>query len=338
MKHTLPLIIKVQLLSLFVLFAGCKKNNEPREVITEFEISGELSHSDISFANERVGYISGVSANELVSGIIAKTLDGGMTWKILHVYVDTTPSTVIRSIYALSPDTVYATYSCNNLNSGVCKSVDGGSTWKNLGNLGIPAVAYGNVYFKNSQIGFVCRGNTILKTVDGGKNWVTKFHQSGFGGISQLSFTSAEIGYACEGFVNDYGSSGMLLKTTDGGNTWNVLPSFTEYITCLKFVNDKTGYAFTFENNIYKTMDGGQNWTLLKILDGGLYFSAIVAGNIKYFATVNKIYKSTNDFKSFVEIYSSQINNTNFSVKAIQLSNSTIFILSNNSVVKIIQD
>jgi hypothetical protein len=335
-KIMISKIIKSSLILL--LLTGCKKDDKPRDVIIESEISNDIGSTDISFANGEVGYISTGYNVKLNAAAVFKTTDGGTSWNALPVIVDTIPSSIVRSVYALNPDTVYATYTCYTENCGVCKSVDGGITWKRIGNFDLLAVGYSNIYFINSKIGFVCRNNEILKTTDGGNNWVTKFNYSGFGGIGQLSFTSDKIGYASQGFVNDYASSGTLLKTTDGGDTWTQISSLTEYVTCLKFVTDNTGYAFTYNNNIYKTSNGEQDWILLKNLEGGAYFSSIVSGNIKYFATVNKIYKSTDDFKSFVEIYSSHINNTNFSIKAIQISNHTIFFLSNNSILRITHD
>lgn len=324
---------------IMVLLIGCYQNNEPNEVITESEEYTDIGFSGISFANEMVGYIStGCNISLNIAGIL-KTTDGGVTWQFYPVCIDTIPSTTIRSVYALSVDTVYATYSgFSNQEDyqGVCKSVNGGVTWTNLGNL-ISAGAYGSVYFRNSQIGFVCNGNEILKTEDGGNNWETKFDISGFGGIGQLNFTSRDIGYACQGFVDDYGSSGKLIKTTNGGDSWSELPSLKEYITCLKFVNNETGYAFSYNDNLYKTTNGGQSWAIHSKLPGGLYYSAVVIGSSQYFTAMNRIYRSTNDFINFNEIYSSKISNVEFSGETAHPSQNTSFFLTQHSIVKIIQ-
>lgn len=322
-----PFILSILLLG---LAAACCDDEEPKEIITETGTSNDQVHSGICFSNEEVGYISSGGNLGLNVAVIFKTVDGGVSWQMHLVYVDTIPTSVIRSIYALSPDTVYATYA-GGVSQGVCKSVDGGFTWMNLGNLNTSA--YGPVYFRNSQIGIVCSSYGILKTTDGGSTWVLRSNLTAGGDIA---FTSDAVGYACIGSAGDWGSSGRVIKTTDGGDTWTVLSSLTEYVTCLKFVDDSTGYAFTYNDRLYKTTNGGQSWKLQAALPGGWYYSAVVTGSTKYFAALKKIYRSTDDFKSCTEIYSSSISN-NLIVSATRSSKNTTIFLCKYSIIKVTQ-
>ncbi len=78
-----------------------------------------------------------------------------------------------------------------------------------------------------------------------------------------IDFPSSSVGYIV-------GEDTTILKTTDGGQTWNQLPangiqtqSFAQTITDVKFVNELTGFIAVGYSGVYKTIDGGQSWTFL---------------------------------------------------------------------------
>jgi photosystem II stability/assembly factor-like uncharacterized protein len=76
-----------------------------------------------------------------------------------------------------------------------------------------------------------------------------------------VDFPSEDVGYvSCR-------SGAKMFKTTDGGDTWEVLatPSTDQYagIYGMYFFDENTGFISTgfATANIYKTIDGGQTWT-----------------------------------------------------------------------------
>ncbi|NVO10146.1 MAG: hypothetical protein HXX16_09315 [Bacteroidales bacterium] len=322
---------------LLLPLTSCRKDHQPCESFTETKVFNTAGTSDMSFANKYVGFISGGIEFDMGIAVIAKTIDGGVSWVKIPVYIESSPSALIRNIFAKGVDSVYATYTSRDSRFGVCFSKDGGLTWNNLGNFTVD-VGYSGLYFKNSKLGFVCRAGDILQTKDGGSTWDTVFDYDGFGGIGKLFFTSDKIGYAYGGFVDDYGSFGTLVKTTDGGDTWTELTSMQKFVTCFSFVDDNTGYAFTFDNDIYKTTDGGDSWVLLNNITGQgcSYYSAIVTGKTKYFGTGWSIFKTTDDFKTIKRVYESPVYNAELSVRAVQTSENTLFFLSSQqSIIKI---
>jgi photosystem II stability/assembly factor-like uncharacterized protein len=335
-KHILTLYA----LSSLILFLTCKKD-QLYEDISEINVFNNTAKpTDMSFVNRLEGFVSASYEIDDGAAVIAKTIDGGSTWKKIPVYVDAIPTTIIRNIFAKSIDSVYATYNLKDDRRGVCFSKDGGLTWANLGNI-IAGGGYSGIYFKTGQIGFVCSSGDIFQTKDGGNNWETVFDYDGFGGIGKLFFTSEKTGYAYGGFVNDHGSFGSIVKTNDGGNTWTELTSMLEFVTCLAFTDDNTGYAFTFENNIYKTTNGGTNWVLMKNITGtgSSYYSAIVSGKIKYIASGPSIFKTTDDFRTITEIYKSPLYLAELSVNAVRPSENTLFFLSSQqAVINIVQN
>jgi photosystem II stability/assembly factor-like uncharacterized protein len=83
--------------------------------------------------------------------------------------------------------------------------------------------------------------------------------------LFSIAFTNKQVGY-----IGGY--DGFLLKTTNGGQTWNPLPqiallnSFNDVID-LDFVNENIGYAIishyqdpTYRGDVIKTTDGGLSW------------------------------------------------------------------------------
>ena len=64
------------------------------------------------------------------------------------------------------------------------------------------------------------------------------------------------------------GSGGIILKTTNGGETWEQKESnTTENLYCVEFINDTLGFAVGgyFDNGtILRTTDGGENWVSIE--------------------------------------------------------------------------
>jgi len=125
-------------------------------------------------------------------------------------------------------------------------------------------------------------GNSIIKSNDGGNTWLP------------LSYVSVSI-HCFEINPNDtdilyIGSSNGIYKSTNGGSSWNGTPiSTAENIGCNALIINKTnsdiiyGYYYYYdyreeEHKYYfiKSVDGGKNWTTLKINTGGkqYYFNS----------------------------------------------------------------
>lgn len=78
------------------------------------------------------------------------------------------------------------------------------------------------------------------------------FGSESFSGAADITFTDNLTGYACDNY--------QLLKTTDGGNTWNMMPAVSCQASELCFVNGSTGWATDY-NIIAKTTNAGYSWT-----------------------------------------------------------------------------
>jgi len=132
-------------------------------------------------------------------------------------------------------------------------TTDGGETWQQqkIGN----ARALWGVCFKDANNGTAVGDAQILHTVDGGETWDKK---------TKLTYARLYgVTYADSVTVIAVGSSGVILRSTDGGDTWTTQKkaSFSGFdLYGVSFTDAKTGTAVGKAGKILRTTDGGETW------------------------------------------------------------------------------
>ena len=179
-------------------------------------------------------------------GTILRTTDGGVTWT-LQTSGTTNFLTGVHFVDA-SNGTVVG-YS-NNVGgeATILHTTDGGTTW-NWQSSG--TTDYLNcVFFTDANTGTAVGSNgKILRTTDGGANWVPQ--TSGTTSVLMgVYFTSTNTGIVV-------GSNGIL-RTTDGGTTWNSVS--TSSLNAVSFSDANIGTVVGSNNTILRTTDGGATW------------------------------------------------------------------------------
>jgi len=144
------------------------------------------------------------------------------------------------------------------------RTYNGGYTWNNItGNITDPVYA---VNFLDESKGFIATwGNSsrsLWGTVDAGNTWQAKHTTTPY--INTITFPSSQVGYTFVA-VMEYVT---VVKTTNGGDTWSQVAFLTVEAPGLgvpdaHFLNESTGYFVTDGGLVYKTTDGGENWTSL---------------------------------------------------------------------------
>lgn len=196
----------------------------------------------LQFLSANMGYAFG-SGSELI-----KTQNGGSSWSLLS------SSFPIHSMSFISPDTGYF---CGGMGQ-IWKTNDGGNVFIQLPS----GTTYKmeSIYFINKTTGFVSAyystmGFTsciILKTTDGGSNWIIKYDGQVVANSSKaFCFTNFSTGYLL-GYLS-------FLKTIDGGETWTEYPiGETNYqLKGISFTNPDIGFIAGFGGTILKTTSGG---------------------------------------------------------------------------------
>ena len=109
---------------------------------------------------------------------------------------------------------------------------------------------------------------TILKTLDGGKNWQAQ-NSNTKAKLNSIKFhADGQQGWAA-------GSSGIILKTLDGGKSWQIQNSNTNvwFYNITFHANGQQGWVVGDRGTILETLDGGKSWqpqpsnTLASLID-----------------------------------------------------------------------
>lgn len=116
-----------------------------------------------------------------------------------------------------------------------------------------------DITFINDSVGFCAGNDGVIKTTDYGNTW-NLVYASPIG--SNLFFIDETVGYLVSRNNNE------LYKSIDSGNTWQLNTSFSnETPEAVFFTSIDTGYLISSiygppgGSFIYKTINGGDNWT-----------------------------------------------------------------------------
>jgi photosystem II stability/assembly factor-like uncharacterized protein len=212
----------------------------------------------------------------------------------------------IGPIFFTSEETGYFT-----VTTGVCKTDDGGKTWRRLDLQTEDLVT--DVYFLNDSEGFITsrgkrcdqyspagctpREAKIFHTMDGGETWSQISVPSSF--LSSVYFNTENSGFA----VGD-----KTFSTVDGGVSWKeiTVPGNVTGYSQVEFVTEKNGLMCRRDGQFARTTDGGQTWEAATPVPGVSYspraHMSVVTEDLIYFSTGFQIYKSTDWANSWVKL------------------------------------
>ncbi len=251
---------------------------------TTWSISFEADKDflDIDFYDQTHGIISGKDA---ASNFYTKD---GNTWTN-SAKVEFPPTVVYtrsdnNAVDMVDENTAYAVGWGSKVGAQpaiLIKTTDGGATWNYLEQLTENRL-YDNLYgvkFKDVENGFAFGGSSsggsiILKTSDGGQNWIRSYIPFG-STLKNMCGVGNNTWFA--------GHSGLIIHTSDEGLTWRSQsnpPSNSVY--SVKFVNEMTGFAAAMEGGFFKTTDGGVNW------DYSCIYSDLTSYNVNEIYFVNE--------------------------------------------------
>jgi photosystem II stability/assembly factor-like uncharacterized protein len=173
--------------------------------------------------------------------------------------------------------------------------------------LSLPSMFFAQVGYISTQFG------KLFKSVDGGLNWYepqTSNYVGSSNGTNKIFFIDSNHGFV-------FGSAGFSLKrTTDGGLSWSNVNGEPTVVLGLSFIDLNIGFCVD-ENNVYRSLDGGQNWSAISVFNNiyptGLSF---VNSNVGFMSDGNGGYinKTTNGGISWTTVgsVSAQISDIKF--------------------------
>jgi photosystem II stability/assembly factor-like uncharacterized protein len=201
---------------------------------------------DMTFTDSLHGYACGYNGN------IIRSTDGGQTWTLIPTPITGRNYRKLAFINALKGFAV-GSDSRDSIET-IITTNDAGATWSTV--IDQPGLGLNAITFINTDTGFAIGDmGVVLSTVNGGNTWtsVTSPLVSNFTGIK---FINADTGF----IVGGDDSTRVILNTSNGGASWNILKNETGHLlTDIAFTPSK-GYIVGYGSSLLTSTDGGQTW------------------------------------------------------------------------------
>jgi photosystem II stability/assembly factor-like uncharacterized protein len=215
-------------------------------------------------------------------------------------YVNSTGTTFILYGMSFPPGQSTVGYACGmqytyDADGVIVKTVDGGNNWTQIWPASGTIDGLQGIWFISDLVGFACGWNNyFIKTTDGGATWTPVTVGTGVWYYRDVEFWDANNGIAVA--VMNSTTDQAAFITSNGGTTW--APSTSGMATAdvmgVSYATQSTVFAVGQSANVYKSTDGGHNWTVSSTLSAmllGVDFSSasfgVVGGEEKMFATSN---------------------------------------------------
>lgn len=208
----------------------------------------------------------GSGAGSDKDGGVWKSEDGGQTW--IQKAAAVTPSGKIGSIagaqirrMVFDPqdyDTIYLATEGN----GIIYTYNGGESWQQFKQLNRGTVRAVAVDAKDKCNLYAVTENKIFSSTDCGRSWnEIYYHQN-----AEVILTDIVVDDYNPAVILVVTSQGEIIKSVNRGQTWISVFRVKDavfYDLKISPQNSQIVYAATLKNGLYKTIDGGRNWTFL---------------------------------------------------------------------------
>lgn len=259
---------------LFSIFVSLITLNSSSQEWVEIMSGTTKKLNTIEFVGNNIGYVGGDDS------LLLKTTDGGATWnEVTYTGVTFYPSQ--ENILKLDFVDENVGFMTIGPYSGTYKTVDGGLTWEQLF-VSIGFCYNQGLFFFDENNGFVggagCFQSELVQKLENGI-----WSEIQAGGLTSSSDLITDLDFLNPLFGLAASSGGSILRTTDGGLTWerynvdvidnSLTPENNEVITAIEIISDMVAVA-TFKSNFFDPVyyqggkiisyDGGITWTLLE--------------------------------------------------------------------------
>ena len=182
-------------------------------------------------------------------GAIIKTTNGGTDWET----IESNTTNLILKVQSFDGQTVIA----SGFDGLILRSTDAGETFTQITS-GVIGDLWG-LQMINDTLGWACGTiNSLIKTTDGGITWQTVTTPGYTGNKWWLDFLTENYGFIA--------GDGKVLRTTNGGNSWEIIQAGDNQALYSIDVIDSlhiaaAGYGGTgYRGKTIYSSDGGDNW------------------------------------------------------------------------------
>jgi len=261
-----------------ICMVGGNKTNDSIQTIITSQDAGQNWDLITDFISPWLKSVYFTDANNGIAvgdyGKILKTTDGGNSvgsWQTITL-TGSASQRHFNSVFFVDNlnGFVVGGNPSNDSIATILKTTDGGDNWQ------IQKDTFGywlnSVYFINIDTGFaVGDKGTIYKTTNSGTDWapISVSGNPGTRDYNSVYFTSSGIGFIVGGnLTND--SIQTILKTSDCGDTWNVIrDNIAPCLNSVHFYDELNGYAVGNSETVLKTTNSGDIWQDIDIPENG---------------------------------------------------------------------
>ena len=227
----------------FCSIMGCKKD-VLYPASTDVVNTGAVADiNSIFFVNDTLGYVAGGEKYE--STELLTTYDGGKTWQ--RFYKEGNDSKTVNSIAYTGTKIIAAGYE-----GKVYTQKGDPNDW--LTTQMPDWVWFQHITFASPNKGFIVSGEGYapgnIYSIDSSLNF--KMTDSLPFQLCDISFANEMTGYTC--------GYGAMMKTSDGGNTWQLQNIQGDFFRSLSVVDAQNVWAAGYNGTIIHTKDGGAHW------------------------------------------------------------------------------
>jgi len=211
-----------------------------------------------------------------------------------------------------------------DINTGYTVGYAGGTILKttnggiNWINISIGGSGFNSVYFIQNTGYVVGNSGIIYKTINAGLSWVSQTSGTPFH-LYSVFFVDVNTGYITGHDLDPPNS--VMRKTTNGGTTWLSVPfpPSSYGLRILFFFNGNTGFAGGRFGVIIKTTNGGSSWSSQYLLPNQTMFLSI------YFADLNTGYTAGGEPFTGGQIFKTTNAGMNWTVQLSGLTNTYLY-------------
>jgi len=224
-----------------------------------------------------------------INGYMSKSFDAGVTWSDIPLNLQLF-NAINYSGFDIIDKYTYIIFdtSRNNNITGVLKTTDGGNSWINSNGVFVNNATYSCtcITFLNN-IGFMGTTNgALLKSFDGGSNWVTLFN------INNSSYLINVIKIINETLIFVGHNSGYFYTDGLSNSYTNTNPGIIKYIDNY----DSNLIFFANDNTVYKTVNASTTYTSILSIPSGYVTSISILSNYLLVSLNTNYYYVSMDF------------------------------------------
>lgn len=220
--------------------------------------SDSVSLLSLHFLDKDTGFVTADS-------VIYKTINGGSSWT--KQVVKSGQHTVKKVIYVqfFGNDTGFAYYQPFKPNQqtivqgALMVTYNGGNTWTHKP---VQNKNFFTVSMYNKNIGWAIGDSgdfdNYYKTVNGGTTWTRQITVDNEWPVARQLFVLDSNNV----YVLNRGPGHPMYCTNNGGSSWYVKYPATSWPTSVTFLTPQVGFVTDIWGGIYKTVNGGNNWTV----------------------------------------------------------------------------